>query len=779
MTDRRAKRSYERAKRAYVAGRLDEAASLATAHVATFDASQPSGHEVAALMYELLARVQLDQGQAQMHLESLLNAERAVLDRGDCDPDVLGRVQHQVATALLDLQGMSEMSREYFRRVKATLANSLQYAELRDTAAEMLVESEPTDWKKQAQTLSDELVTTRVELHALRAHRWSRRQKAQEQGLLWRVISLEKRLALLYIGHGSDDEVEDGFGTCAAVAMTVYQDDPDEFFALMDNVGFALDRDLDLSYFLDDVAAAGLKIAARSGADEHRAAAHYLAAATAVMAGKDTEALPHALTAVTLSERSAAASPSIVYRAASRASLDQRRHLALVLCAKSERWPGVAELIERGRLQALPRADAETLAALTDRLEAEQSTDVLASLRGSDVQLNPIQGVHAEGSDLSDHDSNAPPVGGALSLDRAREAVGGPGSWWWGLWVGLGEVICVARSPSGAWSGGRTVLEPAAHDAATTLDRLYHLGHPTADEVGDSPIFDPDAERALMGAIAAPLFPPALAGALRDAVEPLDVVAAGNFLGYLPLAALVIPGSDRRLVEAAVVRVQPPAVITHVVDQRPVPSGDECPFQIAVVDPTGDLPYSRHLESGASATLTHPTNIDGSRGNTRPATFVEVDQALTNCPGGNGLLLYSGHVDEISGTGVLALSLTDGLLPSLAMFGRPWRMPSKVILSGCGSAGSAGAGSGEWVGLAAAFLAAGARQVIATAWPIPDEPFTADFEIRLARLLHHGIDPAVALRELQLDSLIQWQHERTPDARPLVWAAYQFMGVAL
>ncbi|WP_425558397.1 CHAT domain-containing protein [Kribbella ginsengisoli] len=112
------------------------------------------------------------------------------------------------------------------------------------------------------------------------------------------------------------------------------------------------------------------------------------------------------------------------------------------------------------------------------------------------------------------------------------------------------------------------------------------------------------------------------------------------------------------------------------------------------------------------------------------------------------------------------------------------------MLSACGSAGSGGGGSGEWLGLAAAVLWAGAREVVATAWPIWDLPFTRDFDLRLADALRSPDSAAASLRKLQLECLAQWRastHDLTSDrnlpphlhshAFPLVWAAYQVVGV--
>lgn len=94
-----------------------------------------------------------------------------------------------------------------------------------------------------------------------------------------------------------------------------------------------------------------------------------------------------------------------------------------------------------------------------------------------------------------------------------------------------------------------------------------------------------------------------------------------------------------------------------------------------------------------------------------------------------------------------------------------------VVLAGCQTAVAA-KGYGDIRSLAAAFLAAGSRNVVASLWNINDEAVAALSEDFHRFLLQSGSAPA-ALRNAQLASLRSGRSER---ARPAVWASLQLYG---
>lgn len=97
---------------------------------------------------------------------------------------------------------------------------------------------------------------------------------------------------------------------------------------------------------------------------------------------------------------------------------------------------------------------------------------------------------------------------------------------------------------------------------------------------------------------------------------------------------------------------------------------------------------------------------------------------------------------------------------------------SLVILSACNTAGADGRLSGESLsGLVRAFFFAGARNVLATHWPIASKPTVALTTGTVADALKHGDDWAGGLRDAQLKML---QDPKT--AHPLLWGAFVLVG---
>jgi CHAT domain-containing protein len=97
------------------------------------------------------------------------------------------------------------------------------------------------------------------------------------------------------------------------------------------------------------------------------------------------------------------------------------------------------------------------------------------------------------------------------------------------------------------------------------------------------------------------------------------------------------------------------------------------------------------------------------------------------------------------------------------------RPTSVVVLAGCGTARGERRAAEGVISVAHGFLSAGASSVIATLWPIDDEPASIFFS-RLHEKLAAGLSPAEALRQTQLESI------RRGDVPASLWAAVQNIG---
>ena len=308
------------------------------------------------------------------------------------------------------------------------------------------------------------------------------------------------------------------------------------------------------------------------------------------------------------------------------------------------------------------------------------------------------------------------------------------------------------------------------------------------------------------------------------------VVSLPAALSCLPVALLALrqpashPGEPDvpRLVEAAVVSLAPSmALMASITGRSPVTEPSHktpWPLLVSIVDPTDDL---RYAQAGAEPRILltgwnrlRESGVNGSQ-HVRPATKAELRKALLTLPDRAGLLVYSGHAyagfADAPATGGLVLASPEAaealgqraggvasgdaaagaqkLLTSrelLAAEGEapPYQFPARVLLSACSAAGfgeitqTVAGLDGEWLGVAAAVLQAGADEVIATLFDLIDSSGTTKFENRLVNLLMSTPDAAAALRQAQVEALGEWRAGRTNlrAKTPLIWAAFACLG---
>lgn len=470
------------------------------------------------------------------------------------------------------------------------------------------------------------------------------------------------------------------------------------------------------------------------------------------------------------------------------------RHLALRFACELDEAELVAELIESARLAALPDPDAEP--RVVSLLRPGEPTEV------AQRRLGPLHPITVRGrSWLAGCYPVAIPTAPPIELDEIIDAIGGDRSCWWGAWMGADDFrFWATRNGDGEYACGygeegkelvRAALKmcPVFGTRESVRTGAFTVGHA--------------AEEELSGSLGALLVPSSLRRELdpgrsaSSAQPPISLVVSSNFLSALPAALLGLgrdeAGSLVRLVERATLRTAPPAALVADlgrVEARSLPYR----LSVACIDATDELDLSDLRVS--------PERLLGGRKlcaddpEAELASLANLSEALRGVGDSRSVFAYFGHAEEGEVGADLAsfIPLADGRLSAEDIFvgrdaeGAPIRFPERVLLSACGSAGSTGAGSGEWLGLTAGMLRRGAREVLATAWPIWNLPLTKALDVALLAALESGDDVAAELRGIQLACLAAWReaddggtpiepHGDSTIPFPLIWAAYQYVGV--
>jgi len=323
-------------------------------------------------------------------------------------------------------------------------------------------------------------------------------------------------------------------------------------------------------------------------------------------------------------------------------------------------------------------------------------------------------------------------------------------------------------------------------------------------QLWQSPASDPTAERRLASRLGGMLLEPAMERIRGKRLA----IAADGVLHELPFPALVLPRTQRRLVEEQEVIVVPSASAVAAV--RAAEHADRHTGAVVVLaDPVFDRGDSRLPASTGMAAAAVPADLQRSMdelGLQRlvrlPGTRLEAEDILALAPRGQSLgatgfearralamdpsvsayrilhfathgLLNSQH-PELSG---LVFSLVDaagkpqnGFLRLQDIYGMHIGA-DLVVLSACQTAlGKRVQGEGM-VGLTRGFIHAGARQVLSSLWKVSDRG-TAELMKELYRaMLVEGQRPSAALRQAQR----KLARTRPFDA-PYTWAAFVLQG---
>lgn len=448
----------------------------------------------------------------------------------------------------------------------------------------------------------------------------------------------------------------------------------------------------------------------------------------------------------------------------------------------------VIEILERARAQGAPSSEAEN--ATVSSADVKNVTMVSEEL--------PTHLLHLLREALGDRPVAKPvvasvrpvrlPDGAVLrvDLDAVATGIAGGPTWWWTCHVFGERIYWAVRSASGETWTGANVL-PGGPSALGELTRPFR-SVVSEDDLALHPLLG-DQERRLDGLLselARSILPEPVLRAARDSIrsgEPIRLVwAAPRELAHLPVALL--PVDDGMLLDGAALVMAPPTSLAvagtdtsaavETLGARPVllVLGSDADLGMLgdlvrsiAPDPLDVLGAARHKRNGLAGTLA------------TPGAVVEALRANLDA-----VAVYFGHVDEEgSSSQSAALSLTDGVnratLEAAQMLTPERRgAPHVVLLAGCSSLSARHLGSGEWWGLATAFLWQGSKHVVGSMWDLVPTQATQELVAELADVLRSSNDEPMTLRDAQLRHRERWN--RTGDPRPYEWAGWSITSVA-
>jgi len=778
---RRLLRELVRAERVYDDNRFEEVERIAQSVLAASEGPRDSTQALArGRAHELLGALAQDREDHETALKHFLAAEET-LDGLPEHREWLGRIQLSIVQQLYR-HGLEDALEEYVQRCAGNVAGTPYAAHIEPWVdAHAAYADETVDWRERLARLERELAETEAKAppRVRKKLRRRARERAEwaEDAWVMRQFTLQRQIATIQILHGTDEECALALLMITAQVVALYDGGLDARNLVDSALAFAIFMDrpnLAWEEGFDEMIRMLGRIAQATGALKARAQVSFVQAIRAWRLGHLETAMIEAVNALALSTVDLLRTESVVLRQEAASAVHEHRELALRLAVASGQAGVAAELIESSRLQSLPVSGTR----IEQALEAEDPRSIL---QATSTSLGVLSHVCVDGQSVlaTAHAGLGLPSGPVVELSAVINAVGGTTTGWWGCFIAVSKAHWVVRSPTGTLTCGTHEFND---DDKQALTRFQNALDAVSDPYEPMIWLDRAEEAELMAALADVVVPDLLRAELLREERPISLVVASNMLAVLPLPALVLRRSDQtRLIERATVRIQPPAFLVRL-EAQPEASRQIHPLLVACTDPRGDLPHAR-TEVPARVRLTHQGAA--SHGSLR-ATRENLCEVLSGLiAGAPGIFFYSGHAGtyDVQGSLNAFLALDDeGSLSAWDLFhldaSEPaLHSPSRAVLSACDSGGSSGAGGGEWLGLGAGLLHAGARQVISTAWSIYDTPFTAQFDNSLVDGLRTAADPAELLAGLQREALDTWRFSPNPLASPpAIWAAYQCLG---
>jgi CHAT domain-containing protein len=423
--------------------------------------------------------------------------------------------------------------------------------------------------------------------------------------------------------------------------------------------------------------------------------------------------------------------------------------------------------LERGRAHAklrdLPAAAADFEAGIGE-LESQRS-----SLRAGDDRW----GIFSSYSELFDEAVALALARGNLEQAfayseraRARELLDS---------IGTTNAI-VAAAPAPQQSATDVMIEYAALPTSLVMFVLDHqnlrviqtsVSRATlirdAEILAESAMNDDAARfRVAASALHARLLQPA-ANVLREGQRL--VIIPDATLSTVPFAALLDP-AGKYVIERYSVVIAPSAAVFARLASRPRPA-QRALHLLLISGPAGregDIRQLTNAQREANAVTAAYHHAPDVVSDDRDAATFETRAANAD------VIHFVGHADlPVAGQSGALVTGRDGGLDVRSIASLRLRRTRAVILAACGTARAQHRAGDESISIARAFLAAGAPSVVATLWPIDDDP-AAEFFPRLHHYLADGLAPAEAVRATQLE----WIQKRA--APPGLWAAVQVIG---
>jgi len=149
-----------------------------------------------------------------------------------------------------------------------------------------------------------------------------------------------------------------------------------------------------------------------------------------------------------------------------------------------------------------------------------------------------------------------------------------------------------------------------------------------------------------------------------------------------------------------------------------------------------------------------------------------IERLITNAPGSPIIHIATHGRVRLDAPHFSSVLLADGQFNSLDAFQLDVKACELVTLSGCETGKALIGGGDEQLGLGRAFLAAGARSLVMSLWPVEDTVTNAFMQHFYLGLLD-GKTRAEALRESQCYLL---HHQSSMYAHPYFWAAFRLVG---